>query len=289
MNEELSSIIRQLLRDNGLGNLKSVRPVSGGSINASYQLLTDNGRYFLKVNSSTRFPTIFEAEKRGLKLLSHSKFTVPEVITTAVIQSKQFILMQWIEGGEQNTNFWNIFGEYLAGLHLQTSSAFGLNHNNYIGSLPQKNDERKSWAEFYRDQRLIPQIKLAEQNNQLTRKMNLGFQSLFHRLGDIFPIEKPALLHGDLWSGNLMVTSKGSPCIFDPAVYYGHREMDLAMMALFGGFGSGWIDAYNNVYPLDNGWRERIEIGQLYPLMVHVNLFGGTYARSVESVLQKFV
>jgi fructosamine-3-kinase len=114
-------------------------------------------------------------------------------------------------------------------------------------------------------------------------------KSYSKKLEDIYSEEKPSLLHGDLWSGNLMVSSKGSPCIFDPAVYYGHREMDLAMMSLFGGFGNYWVEAYNEIYPLENGWEERLVIGQLYPLMVHVNLFGGTYARSVESILQKFM
>jgi len=132
-------------------------------------------------------------------------------------------------------------------------------------------------------------MRLAEKSGSLSSKMKAGFNALFNQLEEIYPTEKPALLHGDLWSGNMMVAANGSPCIFDPAVYYGHREMDLAMMALFGGYGDSWIDAYNEVYPLENGWQERIEIGQLYPLMVHVNLFGGSYARSVESILQKFL
>ena len=177
----------------------------------------------------------------------------------------------------------------LAELHLQSSERFGLDHDNYIGSLPQQNSEHDSWVEFYRDERLISQMKLAEMGGRLTSKMKQGFDSLFLELENLFPNEKPSLLHGDLWSGNMMVAEDGSPSIFDPAVYYGHREMDLAMMALFGGFGDSWVSAYNELYPLEADWQERIPLGQLYPLMVHVNLFGGGYAGSVERILHQFI
>ena len=271
------------------GKIKRVEPISGGSINEAYKVETEKGLLFLKLNDANQFPNMFEAESKGLNLLTHSSFRIPEPILVGRNGGKQFIIMEWIEQGVPDTNFWSLFGESLAKLHSNTTDKFGLNHDNYIGSLPQVNDFMGSWADFYREQRLLPQIKLAEQQGRLTNSIRLGFDNLFKRLDELMPIEKPALIHGDLWSGNMMVSKGGVPCIFDPAVYYGHREMDLAMMALFGGFGDAWIDSYNDVYPLELGWRSRIQIAQLYPLMVHVNLFGGGYARSVETILKRFV
>jgi hypothetical protein len=283
--KQLHAIIETL----ELGTLRSHEPVSGGSINTAYHIVTSEGRFFLKLNHAGRFPNMFEAESKGLMLLGKSSFVVPKPLKVGVLDDKQFIVMEWVEQGSPQSGFWNRFGQQLAQLHLITSDRFGLNHDNYIGSLPQRNSSRNSWTEFYRDERLLVQMELASANGQLTEKMRQGFQSLFKHIDDLYPNEPPSLLHGDLWSGNLMVTGNGEPCIYDPAVYYGHREMDLAMMALFGGFGESWVEAYDEVYPLEVGWRERIAIGQLYPLMVHVNLFGGSYGQSVEAILKRFL
>lgn len=282
---QLEAIIETL----EIGALIRTSPVSGGSINDAFQIETTQGRFFVKLNDASRFPNMFEAEKRGLELLGQSSFSVPEPLNVGLLDDTQFILIDWVEKGVPKSGFWDEFGRHLAALHSIASEHFGLNHSNYIGSLPQSNSEHKTWEEFYCEERILPQMRLAEKSGQLTSSMKRGFDALFAELQNIFPMEKPSLLHGDLWSGNMMVAQDGSPCIFDPAVYYGHREMDLAMMALFGGFGDDWIAAYNEVYPLENGWKDRVPIGQLYPLMVHVNLFGGGYGRSVESILQKFI
>lgn len=271
-----------------IGNLVSQKSVSGGSINDAFRVETKQDKFFLKVNSASRFPNMFEAEKRGLELLGQSSFVIPKPLNVGEVGETQFILMEWIEQGAPISSFWDSFGRSLAELHLLSSDQFGLDHDNYIGSLPQKNSEHTSWSDFYREERLFPQMKLAEKKGQLTSKMTTGFDALFRELVNLFPSEKPSLLHGDLWSGNMMIAQNGLASIFDPAVYYGHREMDLAMMALFGGFGESWVEAYNEVYPLESGWQERIPLGQLYPLMVHVNLFGGGYASSVERILSQF-
>lgn len=289
MNPSTQANLREFLENQNVGGLHSIQSVSGGSINDAYKLETSSGTFFLKTNSASRFPKMFEAETQGLKLLSASEFTIPKPITTATLENDQFILMEWIEKGVPKAKFWDEFGRGLAKLHSLSNQHFGLDHDNYIGSLPQCNSEKETWADFYRDNRVIPQMKLAEKCGRLTSAMKRGFDALFHELENIFPTEKPSLIHGDLWSGNMMVAANGSPCIFDPAVYYGNRETDLAMMALFGGFGDAWVEAYNEVYPLENGWKERIPVGQLYPLMVHVNLFGGSYGSDVESILRKFV
>lgn len=289
MNTSAQSELDLFLESENMGDAQSVRAVSGGSINDAYRLETSEGRFFLKMNHSSRYPNMFDAEKRGLELLCLSAFKIPRPIATATVGDYQFMLMEWIEKGVPKRDFWNEFGRGLAALHSISGQAFGLDHDNYIGSLPQSNRERQNWSDFYREERLTPQMNLAKSQGRLTTGMKIGFDGLFEKLETIFPVEKPSLIHGDLWSGNLMVADSGSPSIFDPAVYFGHREMDLAMMALFGGFGNDWVDAYNEVYPLENGWRERIPIGQLYPLMVHVNLFGGSYGRDVESILKRFV
>lgn len=282
------NLLKRITDQLEIGELLSQSTVSGGSINDAYQIETTYGRFFLKTNSAIRFPQMFAAESKGLSLLSRSDFVVPKPIETGELDGTQFILMEWITQGAQGPDFWEVFGRNLAELHSISADCFGLDHDNYIGSLPQQNGTAETWAEFYHSVRLIPQIELAKANGRLTSKMTNGFDSLFARTPNLFPKEKPSLLHGDLWSGNMMATSSGLPSIFDPAVYYGHREMDLAMMALFGGFGDSWVEAYNEVYPLAPGWQERIPLGQLYPLMVHVNLFGGGYAGSVERILNQF-
>lgn len=282
------SHIDEIIEANGLGALEKISPIGGGSINEAYRIETNSNRLFLKLNDSGQFPKMFEAESSGLLLLSESDFAIPKPKIVGERGGMQFIIMEWIEPGSPKCDYWDDFGTALAKLHRLTSDRFGLDHDNYIGSLSQVNNNHMKWADFYRDERLIPQMKLAEKTGRLSKRMRSGFEALFNKLSHLFPTEKPALLHGDLWSGNMMVSSDGGPCIFDPAVYYGHREMDLAMMALFGGFGESWEGAYNDVYRLESGWQERTEIGQLYPLMVHVNLFGGGYARSVETILQKF-
>ncbi|MDP6907857.1 MAG: fructosamine kinase family protein, partial [Flavobacteriales bacterium] len=282
----MNSHIEDIIGSNNLGKLKSVSPVSGGSINDAFRIETNSNKFFLKTNDASRFPKMFEMESKGLTILSYSSFVVPQPKVVGQQGRKQFILLDWIESENPTSNYWGDYGRSLADLHSKTSDLFGLDHSNYIGSLSQSNNWESTWADFYREERLIPQMELAAQSGQLSSKMKNGFEALFVRMEEIYPIERPSLLHGDLWSGNMMVSSEGKPCIFDPAAYYGHREMDLAMMALFGGFGKSWVGSYNEMYPLENNWNERIPIGQLYPLMVHVNLFGGSYARSVETILQ---
>lgn len=283
----MNSTIQSIIETHDLGALRNILPVSGGSINETFRVETDQGVLFVKLNDSSRFPNMFEAERTGLKILSKSSFRVPKPVLSGIKDKEQFLILDWIREGNPNDNFWNDFGICLAQMHTISNEKFGLDASNYIGSLKQSNKKRENWTDFYRDERLLPQMKLAEKSGLLSNRMKLGFDTLFNELHNIYPTEKSSLLHGDLWSGNMMVDSEGFPTIFDPAVYFGHREMDLAMMALFGGFGHGWIESYNEIYSLEPGWQQRIPIGQLYPLMVHVNLFGGSYVRSVETILQK--
>lgn len=260
--------------------------VGGGSINQTFKLETSVGQFFLKQNSAGRFPGMFAAEMKGLNLLAeNSEFIIPRPISHLEYGGQQFLVMEWVETGVPLPHSYQNIGRMLAGLHRCSATSFGLDHDNYIGSLPQSNKQHASWAEFYWTERLLPQFKLAEVSG-LSSALKEGFDRLEGKLDSLFPSEPPSLIHGDLWSGNYMITAEG-PSIFDPAVYYGHREMDLAMMKLFGGFPAEVFEAYNEAFPLEAGWDDRIPFGQLYPLMVHVNLFGRSYVSQVQQILSR--
>jgi len=163
-----------------------------------------------------------------------------------------------------------------------------LDHNNYIGSLHQSNQKHDKWVSFFIEERLNPQLKLAYDSGKINSSILEKFEVMFLVLEEIFPVEKPSLLHGDLWSGNLMTDNFGNPCLIDPAVYFGFREMDLAMTTLFGGFDSEFYESYQRINHLETGWQERFDICNLYPLLVHVNLFGEGYLSSVKNILKRF-
>jgi fructosamine-3-kinase len=264
--------------------------LGGGSINDAWRLETDAGRFCLKTNNADRFPSMFEAEADGLRRLRDAgPLRVPEVIAHGEDHDDSFLLMEWVESGNSGPAFWADFGCGLAQLHRHTQEHFGLDRQNYIGSLVQRNAPAGEWPSFFIHQRLEPQLKLARDRKRVEAGMAFRFERLFHQLDKLFPAEPPALLHGDLWSGNFLCDSQGRPVLIDPAVYYGHREMDLAMTKLFGGFDEALYTAYHAEWPLEKGWVERVDLCNLYPLLVHVNLFGGGYVEQVEAVLRRFV
>lgn len=271
-------------------DIEDAFPLGGGSINDAWRLDTDAGRFFLKTNSADRFPSMFEAEADGLQRLREAgPLRVPQVIGHGEDHDDSFLLLEWVEAGDKGTDFWADFGRGLAQLHRHTQEHFGLDRDNYIGSLPQRNTAERDWPGFFIHQRLEPQLKIARDRKRVEAGMAFRFERLFHQLDTLFPAEPPALLHGDLWSGNFICDSEGRPVLIDPAVYYGHREMDLAMTKLFGGADDALYTAYHAERPLEQGWEERLDVCNLYPLLVHVNLFGGGYVRQVEGVLRRFV
>ena len=199
-----------------------------------------------------------------------------------------FLLLEHIEGGLKNTAFWEDFGRSLARLHATTNERFGLERDNYIGSLKQTNTPYAYWDVFFNHCRLEPQVKMARDKQRLGMGEVLRFERLYMKLAALFPPEPPALLHGDLWSGNFLCDQFNKPALIDPAVYFGHREMDIAMTKLFGGFEPAFYSAYNAERPMEQGWEERVDLCNLYPLLVHVNLFDGGYAQQVRDVLIRF-
>ena len=267
----------------------SDHPLGGGSINDARVVQTTGGQFFVKINSASRYPGMFEKEAKGLALLSETNvIALPGVIGFGEDNKDAFLVLNFIKSATKTVGFWLQFGEALAALHRNTGNYFGLDHDNYIGSLPQRNRQHDNWSGFFRDERLEPMVAMAFNSGRIDRSMIRHFENFYNRMDNLFPEEPPALIHGDLWGGNFMVGESGEPVIIDPAVYYGHREMDLGMSQLFGGFDKPFYDAYNRAYPLKPGWQERLAFCNLYPLMVHVNLFGGGYAGSVKSIIERF-
>jgi protein-ribulosamine 3-kinase len=267
----------------------SVKPVGGGCINQTYSVKTKASHFFVKINSASRYPGMFEAEARGLGLLAAAgELAVPKVFGSGSADGNLFLVLEFIESRTQSNDFWKNFGRGLARLHKFNGNKYGLDHNNYIGSLGQSNNQMEVWEDFFVSQRLLPQIKLAKQNGLMPRSIENMFSNLFNHLGDFFPPQKPSLIHGDLWAGNFMTNSTGYAILIDPAVYYGHRYMDLGMTKLFGGFSEQFYFFYNEEFPLEKEWQKGLDIANLYPLMVHVNLFGASYLSGVSQTLKMF-
>lgn len=268
----------------------STERTGGGDINEAAVFNSTEGKFFVKWNDAVRYPQMFEKEALGLELLRQAEeIEAPKPLHHDEINGKGFLVMEAVISDKPNPNFWFSFGNQLAELHKHSQDSFGLDHNNYIGSLQQTNAMASSWAEFFVTERLERQLKMALDSQKVGKSLSRKFNALFPKIENLFPIEKPALLHGDLWSGNFMVGGRGDAVLIDPAVYYGHREMDLAMSKLFGGFNDDFYTGYHNNRPLESGWIERVDLCNLYPLMVHLNLFGGSYLRQVERILNQFV
>lgn len=272
------------------GRIDECRMLGGGSINEACRMTYGGKTFFIKWNHANSYPKMFQTESLGLELLrkAHS-LIIPEVIGADESGNYSFLILEYIRQGPPNKNFWIEFGHNLAHMHRISEEKFGLAHDNYIGSLPQYNRQTSDWPSFFVEQRLEPQLKMAAENSRLDQSFRGDFKKLFSKIHDLFPAENPALLHGDLWSGNFLCNSSSEAVLIDPAVYYGHREMDIAMSKLFGGFEPAFYHAYHEEWPLEQGWQERIDLCNLYPLMVHVNLFGGSYLMQVRNILRKLV
>ena len=279
MNRELKSKIAERLGE----AFTVVSGVGGGSIADSSIIETDTGkRFFLKTGYSG---TMFLNEANGLKeLRKPACITVPEVIAA----DRQFLILELIVPGRRQNDFDTVFGQQFAQLHKYTSETFGFYEDNFIGATPQMNipseTEKYNWTEFYFNKRLLFQYRLAEKNGYASPELRNAFKIIEKNIGKILEgsEEEPSLLHGDLWSGNYITGKYGEPVLIDPAVYYGHREADLAMTYLFGGFGQEFYRSYNSTLPLKEGWEHRLNIYKLYHVMNHLNLFGmGYYSQAV--------
>lgn len=263
--------------------------VQGGDINQCYRLETSKGDFFIKVNASLFGLDFFEKEARGLILLANTgAIRVPRPLFDGKFHQQVYLVMEALTRGEPMEGFWERFGTSIAALHGHHATQFGLEYPNYIGKLHQYNHQHDSWHDFYSNERIMRLVYKARERQMLDSTDVTMAETICAKLKDLIPEEKPSLLHGDLWSGNYTVAEEGAPAVFDPAVYYGHREMDLAMARLFGGFDQRFFSAYETAAPLQPGAAERVPLLQLYPLLVHLLLFGGSYRTQVEDILKKF-
>jgi fructosamine-3-kinase len=271
--------------------LTGLSRVGGGSINEAYEVrVADGTRLFCKTHPDAP-PDFFTVEAAGLAWLAEpGVIGVPEVVAVRD-EDPALLVMAWVEPGRADpghTPTEERLGRELAALHRTGTPGFGWDRPGYIGDLPQPNDPAPTWAAFYRTQRLEPLAQRAIEMGHLAPEAAAAFERLWANLDDLVgPPEPPARLHGDLWGGNLLVDREGRPWLVDPAPYGGHREVDLAMMRLFGGFGRRVFAAYHEAFPLADGHRDRIPLYQLYPLLVHAVLFGGAYGHQVDAALHR--
>ena len=268
--------------------LMSAVLVAAGNQNQGIRLETSKGSFFLKLNFDHERDTLAK-ESEGLQKLRNATFLkVPETYGLGRVEDYNYLLSEFIATSRQRLDYWEDLGLGLAHLHLTSSSQFGLDTDNYIASLRQNNLQTDSWSDFYIEQRLEPMVGLAYFDKLIPLDFLKKFQTIYTKMESIFPKEKPALLHGDLWSGNVLCNQEGKPCLIDPAIYFGHREMDLAFSKLFGGFDTRFYEAYESVTPLEPDFESRIGIYNLYPLLVHLNLFGTAYLPGIEKIIKRF-
>ncbi len=274
--------------------LKDVRPVSGGSINRAYVLegASKRGpcRFFVKVNDA-RFGDMFEAEREGLaELAGAGAIRVPRPLAFGESEGQCWLACEYIAFGRERSGSMARLGEQLARLHRHTAPRFGWHRDNTIGSTPQPNGWHEDWLAFYRERRLLHQLDLLKSRGASSRLIDRG-RRLAQHLEAFFSGYRPvpSLLHGDLWGGNRGFDEHGEPVLFDPAVYYGDREADLAMTELFGGFSDAFYDAYRAAWPLDPGYRVRRDLYNLYHVLNHANLFGGGYASQAAGMIDRLL
>jgi len=261
--------------------------VQGGDISEALKIELEDGQaFFLKFHKGNfnASKSIFTQEVKGLNTLRsvNTSLVIPEVIS----HNNSYLLLEYLEEEKQGNDFQ--FGVDIAKLHKSSNELFGFSEDNYIGSIGQSNHYHADWLEFFIRERIEPLVNKAMEGGLLSNKYSRIFERVFNYTYVIFPDEPPALLHGDLWSGNYLFTKQGQAAIYDPAVYYGHREMELAMTTLFGGFNPAFYDGYQTEYPLQTGWEERQKLCQLYPLLVHALLFGGNYVQQSKALLDRF-
>ncbi len=286
-----SSLQQALARELGQPVVET-RPVSGGDINQAAWCRLADGREMLVKWNTGRLPGLFTCEHRGLALIRATRtLTAPEVFAAAETDGDRpaFIALEWLGRGRSRPDTAVALGRGLAAMHRHTAETYGLDHDNYIGANPQPNTPADNWVDFFRHRRLGFQMELAARNGYLPAARRQRLERLLSRLEEWLPPHPPAsLLHGDLWGGNWLVTASGEPALIDPAVYYGHREADLAFTELFGGFPPDFYRAYEAAWPLEPGYEERRHLYNLYHLLNHLNLFGEAYGGQVDAILRRY-
>ncbi|AKO94845.1 fructosamine kinase family protein [Priestia filamentosa] len=288
----MEKFIKQAIYNRGdTSPIQLIRPVSGGDINQASYVKTEKEEYFIKYNNSTP-PGFFQQEVQGLKKIKETGvIQVPNVYDfhESTESGEGWLILEWIQG-EKNGKTEELLGRQLALMHSVSKDKFGFHHPSYIGMIEQPNQYYDKWAEYYTKNRLLPQIELAKKKGYLYQEREAGLYELLEKMEKWLPHScEASLLHGDLWGGNWIVGKTGDPYLIDPSVFYGHSEFELSFTELFGGFSSAFYQAYQEVRPLSPEYEERKTLYQLFYLLVHLNLFGEAYGRSVDRVWRYYV
>lgn len=286
MHKSLQGYIEDLLKS----TITNTHRISGGDISSAYHIGLNNSReYFVKCNSKSTAHEMFQKEQQGLELITASNsIAVPNVESIYHDEQLSAIIMDFIPCKNADSKDMTTLGKELALMHESSDSQYGLNSNNFIGSLNQHNNQTSNWVNFYAEQRLQPQLSLAVSSGLLSHSEIPSLNIMVNKLKDVIEVDKPSLLHGDLWGGNYLIRNDGKPFLIDPAVYYGDKIVDIAMSQLFGGFTKDFYDSYFYWTPAVKHLEERIELYQLYYLLVHLNLFGSSYHASVKRILSRY-
>lgn len=265
-------------------------PVAGGDVSTAVKLRLSNGKTALFKTLGTAPPHFYEREAAGLRWLAEATpaggVPTPEVMAVA----DDCVILQWIETGRPGAEAAGRFGRALAATHAAGPDFFGFDADGYIGRLPMPNRPAPTWAEFYAERRIAPYLKVLRAKEIVSAEEGAAIEAAIARGPEILPVEPPARLHGDLWNGNVLWTNDDRAVVIDPAAYGGHREMDLAMLALFGLPQLPLVmAAYDEVAPLADGWEDRLGFHQLFPLLVHACLFGGQYGARAARIASRYL
>lgn len=285
MDTLLNPDLKQWLEQNGL-KVASVQTCSGGCISDTLKLHLQNGERLFVKQLEDAPADLFEAEAEGLRALqANCPLTVPKVIQVA----QQWLLLEDLQSAKYSEDFWERLGHGLAELHKHQAPFFGFACDNYCGATPQANPQYHNGYDFFAEQRILFQTKLARDQQLLNQKDAMDIERLCARLEQLIPEQSPALIHGDLWSGNVVADREGNPALIDPASYWGWPEADIAMTTLFGGFDQHMYAHYQDVRTLEAGWENRLPLYNLYHLLNHLNLFGASYLSSVTNTIHRYL
>ncbi|TDX96898.1 fructosamine kinase family protein [Thiohalophilus thiocyanatoxydans] len=284
--DELARVIGEALGEPF--TIDNMSGIGGGCISSASRIDGGGRRYFVKFNRADLLD-MFEAEAEGLAAMGEAEAVrVPQPVTSGVSDGQAYLVMEYLETG--GSGDMARFGEQLAQMHRHTRAQFGWHRDNTIGSTPQPNGWSADWVSFWQEQRLGFQLDLARRHGAGSALYDRG-QQLKERVADFFTDYRPvaSVLHGDLWAGNYAFTRDGEAVIFDPAVYFGDREADLAMTELFGGFSRSFYNGYDAAWPIDPGYATRKTFYNLYHILNHYNLFGGGYASQAQRMIDQLL
>ncbi len=283
---DLARYIEQTLKV----RIKKISAISGGDINDASLIECDSGdTFFVKYNALEKGFEMLVAEEEALFEIARTRsISTPQVLVSGKTVEQAFLVLEFIPPSAPSKEFWTTFGQKLAALHRYSNDKFGWNRENFIGSLPQINRWCLQWTDFFAECRILPQLQLAMDRRRLSVADCNDCHRILRKIDEICPLEDPALTHGDLWGGNFLCHQGNIPVLIDPSISFAHREMDIAMTKLFGGFEKNFYDSYQAHYPLTPGFQNRVDIYQLYYLLVHLNLFGASYLNAVRRIVKKY-